>query len=301
MKKAKAILILLLICLSKIGFTQSNGRNLQQAYKDQSLTELNQFLDNWNKKIPAISDAEYAKLNDTVKQAYNVFSTFYRPLNIEALGGSEWGNQIYDKAHYLIVQNTASVYLRTKIYTNTEIDSIVVSETNKSNLSDSVKNNLLRRRNNRLSRDAIERFTPYDLYDDDKDRLILKVKGFCPTINCGDKKALYLTPKYDTLLNAFLGNTQLPLGAGGIMNPARSSGESGKRQKFLENFIKIWYGHWGGYWQLYSYPTADAIIFDKSMKYAIVKFRMVYEGGEAILKNNNGKWELLSSKRTWIE
>ena len=37
------------------------------------------------------------------------------------------------------------------------------------------------------------------------------------------------------------------------------------------------------------------------MNNAIVKFTMVYEGGEAILKKINGKWKLLSAKRTWIE
>ena len=85
------------------------------------------------------------------------------------------------------------------------------------------------------------------------------------------------------------------------MNIARSTGKSENRKKFLENYIKIWYGHWGGYWQLYSYPTASSIIFDKDMKYARIYFRMVYEGGEAILKNENNKWILISAKRTWIE
>ncbi len=85
------------------------------------------------------------------------------------------------------------------------------------------------------------------------------------------------------------------------MNPARSSGESEKRKAFLENDIKIWYGHWGSYWQLDSYPVVYSITFDKRMLYARVDFRMVYEGGEAVLKKKNGQWVLVTSKRTWIE
>jgi hypothetical protein len=98
-----------------------------------------------------------------------------------------------------------------------------------------------------------------------------------------------------------LGNAHLPLGAGGIMNPARSNGQSLKREKFLAHFIKIWYGHWGGYWQLYSYPEVYSIIFDKQMNRAEVNFRFIYEGGKAVLENKNGQWKLLSSMRTWIE
>lgn len=122
-----------------------------------------------------------------------------------------------------------------------------------------------------------------------------------PAVESTDKKPLYLNSKYNEILNAFLGNKHLPLGAGGIMNPARSKGQSAKRKMFLEKFIKIWYGHWGGYWQLISYPEANSITFDKEMKYARIDFRMVYEGGEAILKRENGIWKLISAKRTWIE
>jgi hypothetical protein len=124
---------------------------------------------------------------------------------------------------------------------------------------------------------------------------------FRPQVKVPGKQAIYLTAARAETLRAFLGDKHLPLGAGGIMHPARSRGESEKRKTFLGKAIKIWYGHWGGYWQLDSYPVASSITFDKSMGYARVSFRMVYEGGEAILKKTGGQWVLLSSKRTWIE
>ena len=301
MKTSKyfATIILLLVALSC--FSQPNAKGLQQAYRNTSVTGLKLFFENWRKQVPPIGNDEYSRLNDTLKQAYNVFTAFYQPLNIKAMGGSEWGNKIYQKVNYLIIQNSLSVYTRYKIYTDGELDSMAVGEIKKSGLTDSLKQRYLMRNNGKLANIVLQRFTPDNLYDGNKDVLVSKTKDFRPIVNCGNKRPLYLTPEYDTILNAFLGNTNLALGSGGIMNPSRSAGESVKRQRFLENFIKIWYGHWGGYWQLKSYPEATSIVFDKNMKYAIVNFRMVYEGGEAILENINGIWKLLSSKRTWIE
>ena len=85
------------------------------------------------------------------------------------------------------------------------------------------------------------------------------------------------------------------------MNPARSKGESEKRKMFLENYIKIFHGHWGGYWQLHSYPEAESITFDKNMEYARVDFRLVYEGGFAILKNEYFENNILCLKDDFSE
>ncbi len=41
--------------------------------------------------------------------------------------------------------------------------------------------------------------------------------------------------------------------------------------------------------------------FFLEMNYAKLFFRLVYQGGEAYLKKENGKWNLISSKLTWIE
>ena len=136
-----------------------------------------------------------------------------------------------------------------------------------------------------------------DILPGSKDSIV----HFRPEVGFASPKTVILTEYYDTLLNAFLGNTHLPLGAGNIMAPARSKGESADREAFLGRVVKIWYGHWGGYWQLHSYPLVGQLILDRKMESAQVYFRMVYEGGTAYLKKINGKWELVSAKRTWIE
>ncbi|HEX4849751.1 MAG TPA: hypothetical protein VFV08_03045, partial [Puia sp.] len=126
-------------------------------------------------------------------------------------------------------------------------------------------------------------------------------KHFRPRIFFPDAKCVFLTDQYDSLLNKFLGNKYVKLGTGNIMSPARSKGESEKRMKFLSNFVKIWYGHWGGYWQLHSYPFAERILIDKKFEIALIDYRMIYEGGYALLQKSDGEWKFIKARRTWIE
>jgi hypothetical protein len=296
---------MLLICLlTVLSCYSQNIVELQRAYKNKSVTRLNKFFQGWQKKITPITNKDLSEMNDTIRQAYAAFTSFYQPFNIKALGGSEFGNKNYNKVHFLIIQNNINIRITNEkiYYTEAERDSFIVSTIKRSNMSDSVIQRLTKRTDGKLPDRTIQIFSPNKYYNErDTGKLVFKVKDFHPVINGKGRPPLYLTAKYDTLLNNFLGNTHSPLGKGNIMSPAKAEAESAKRQKFLEHFIKIWYGHWGGYWQLESYPTASEIIFDKDFSYAKINFQMIYEGGEAILKKDKGKWVLLSAKRTWIE
>jgi hypothetical protein len=114
-------------------------------------------------------------------------------------------------------------------------------------------------------------------------------------------KTLYLTENYVYALNNFLGDEYNPVGTGGIMNPATAGGDSYEKQQFLNNYLKIIYGHWGGYWHLETHPEVYRISFDYNMENAIVYFRLVYEGGKANLTRQDGEWKLVSSRITWVE
>ena len=223
-----------------------NSQLLEHAYKAKSQVELAQFFGVWSKNITPASQQEIQGMSPLHQEAYRVFTVFYKPHQLDSLGGSEWGNHIYQNAKFLLVQN-----------------SIII------------------RKEDSSERDSIT--------------------DFRPVVAVPNKQCIYLTSAREKTLTAFLGNTHVPLGTGGIMQPARSSGESEKRKQFLENLVKIWPGHWGGYWQLGSYPVAYTITFDKDMLTAQVDFQMIYEGGESTLKKINGQWELISSRRTWIE
>jgi len=107
------------------------------------------------------------------------------------------------------------------------------------------------------------------------------VIDFRPRVLFAYPQTVVLTGGYRDLLNRFLGNQQLPFAARNIMAPARSRGESVKRKQFLEQDIKLWYGHWGGYWQLLSYPAIGSITFDRTFQHALINYELVYEGGYA--------------------
>ena len=124
---------------------------------------------------------------------------------------------------------------------------------------------------------------------------------FRPPVHFDGKKVVYLTPKYEKLLNSFLGNQHVDLGEEDIMQPAYSKGNSRSKHTFLNKAALIFYGHWGGYWQYETYPKANQIIFNPEMNRAVVLFRFVYEGGEAILEKHNGEWKMVDLRFTWIE
>jgi hypothetical protein len=286
-----------------VGYSQTQGALLEESYKKNSAELLKQFFLNWNQEIKTITNDELLNSNDTVNQAYQAFTAFYKPHSIGSIGGSEWGNDIYSNVDFLIVQNFIKIYFTNKIhFSEQELEDYMIENINKHVKTDSIREKYLTRKNGKFQNITIEMYGPDGGYYSNREKVLTdSIVDFRPRIDCDGKIPLYLTENYRDLLNAFLGNNHLPLGAGGIMNPARSKGQSEKRQKFLSQNIKIWYGHWGGYWQLYSYPQAYSITFDKDMQYAKINFRMIYEGGEAILKNNNGEWTVLSARRTWIE
>ena len=169
--------------------------------------------------------------------------------------------------------------------------------------ADSTQHRLLQRDNEgKLSKDVIDLFASNDmLMLGTNDHLVDSISNFRPAIKSENKLPLYLSRKYSDILYSFLGNRHSPMGKDGIMKPAYSKRKSAKREAFLERYIKIWQGHWGGFWLLHSYPTATSITFDQNREFARVDFTMVYEGGEAILKKEQGNWVLVSAYRIWIE
>jgi hypothetical protein len=235
---------------------------LAQAYQSNSLAKLRVFFENWTKETPALSSPDIDKLNDTARNVYLVFKAFYDPLQLGKTGGSEWGNNIYKQAKYFLLQDKVLFAV---------VDTLD-EDVNK--------------------KDRFEWPQPLK-YD--------TIEHFRPQVSFKFPKTVTLTENYDLLLNGFLGDDHSKLGAGNIMSPAASKGESKVRKEFLEKCIKIWYGHWGGYWQLLSYPSATSVIFDKAFKTAVINYRLVYEGGYAYLRRVDGVWTLIEAQRTWIE
>ncbi len=298
-------ILLILFCIFAITkpmqAQKSGARMLKKAYKQNSTELLDQFFRKWQDAIPTITEKELATYNVITKEAYKVFTAFYKPTQLDSIGGSEWGNDVYQKAKYLIVQNELEIYFTDTIifYTKTDLDSVIYQRALQCYKGDT------------------SRFRKYPdgklaIYDDlimPNDYQWTKIKNkwpidtiinFRPSIDCESKIPLYYNNEYVSNIYSFLQNKHYPLGFKGISSPAHAKEESEKKQLFLENFIKIFYGHWGGYWQLYSYPTAYYVIFDKSMQRAVIEFNLIYEGGAVLLEKKNGKWTILNARRTWI-
>jgi|JI8StandDraft_1071087.scaffolds.fasta_scaffold06768_2 hypothetical protein len=301
----KTILHILLLSFGLIinGFSQSQPDLLEKAYKKKSVDMLTQFFDNWTIEIKS---NESAYQNDTILEAFKVFKGFYRPTQLSLLGGSEWGDSLYVNSKYFLVQTRLNkIYFVDRLfYSDNEADSLTVLKIIEEYGNDSTKLKLWIHydKNGRLDDFTIKTFGPSSKYFTENAPVVKdSIMEFYPSIDYTDKKAVYLTKDYQNIIDRFLGSSHTKLGQGGIMNPARSKGASRKRKAFIDNLITTFYGHWGGYWQLNTYPYVYSITFDKEMKYAKVDYRMVYEGGEALLEKQNDKWVIIHAERTWIE
>lgn len=302
--------ILILILLFLLTFQNSKAQKsyieLRDAYYDNSKSQLWNFFVNWHNEIPTITTVEFNELNDTLKNTYLVFKEFYQPQDLRQIGNPEFGYGTYDSVKFFIVQNEIKIYFQDKVYyTDAELDIFIVNQMNKNRGVDTVKIEHLEKmkENGKLPEKIIIGYGPYSYFVEVPDSILIdSIENFRPSVNSKNYAIpVYLNEKYDNILTKFLGNEYTPLGQNSIISPAHSEEESEARKKFLENFVLIFYGHWGGYWQLLTYPDVSRIIFDQNMEYAKIDFRMIYQGGEAFLKNNNGKWELISSELTWIE
>jgi len=291
----KNLTTIFLLVISFLAQSQSIEKQLDIAYKTNSKELLKEFFLKWENDIKPLSKEEANMLNDTLKQVHNAYIEFYKPNRIRKLGGSEFGNKIYKNLKYYVVQNRLKIFFTDKIYySKKEVEKYIPLRITQSKLPDSVKQNLLKRNNGKLSERVIERYNPNNIRIENL-KFIKRdsILNFRPKINIRSRKIVFLNINYQKEISLFLSDS--------TDTKISPNDEKENRKKFIENYIKIYDGHWGGYWQLTTYPEVYSIIFDKKMNYAKMYFRMIYQGGEAILKNKNGKWKLIESKLTWIE
>ncbi|HKG08063.1 MAG TPA: hypothetical protein VKB19_16485 [Pedobacter sp.] len=276
---------------------------LELAYKENSRAQLKTFLDSWATDVKPASDEEIAKMNKLVQQAYGVFETFYNPHDLKTRGGSQFGNDAYLPFNYFIISPTLRIYTADKVYfTDEEIRTYTIAEIKKRVKSDSLKIEFIKRYDTGQNDQLIEYWGPYGLvYPDTLEKLVQSVVNFRPRVTQTSGTMLYLHDKYHKALTDFLGNSNIPFGQNGPAQIGQAIGESKSKMMFLGNFVKIYLSHWGNSWDLQTPPIVSKMTFDKNLKYVKVDFTMVYEGGSAFLGFENGKWNLISAKRAWIE
>lgn len=279
---------------------------LEEAYQKQDTTKLYEFFDHWAEDItPNESDTTpYEWLNERIAEAHKVFTAFYQPLQLEKIGCEPLPYQDYP---YFIVQNELYKIkvADTLPFKPEEMKGYYTDRICQTYSDDSTRQKKLAylQREINLGRMSL-------VFDDDwfyqpwgkinTDEIVRDIK-FRPRVSFPNKKIVYLTDEYKKLLDDFLGDQHVDLGTESIMQVAYAKDESRQRMEFLTKAAKIFYGHWGGYWQYETYPKANSIIFDREMQRAIVYFRFVYEGGEVYLEKKDGEWTIFSGKLTWIE
>jgi hypothetical protein len=302
--KEKLVFLLLLFVPALTSMTQNRqqAKLLRKAYKEKSTEMLFEFFDNWANEVQ--SNEEKAK-DPYVAEAHKVFAAFYQPMQMVKRGVRK---TMYDDKPYYIVQSSLWKICKTDVilYKQKEVDSFMIARILPVYADDTARQ---RKWLENLPADAWSRHWFNYNYKNNSFRESIEMPNvvvksdvrFHPPVHIEGKKVVYLTKKYEKLLDAFLGDHHVDLGEYNIMQPAYSKDDSRAKQQFLDSAARIYYGHWGGYWQYETYPEAEQIIFNPEMNRAVVLFRFVYEGGQVILEKQNGEWTVVDTRFTWIE
>lgn len=277
---------------------------LKKAYKSQSTKLLYSFFDNWSEEVKS---NEGKAQNPYVAEAHKVFAAFYQPM--QTFAKSEKRYTTYDDKPYFIIQSSLWRIRKADfiLYKQAEIDSFMIARVLETYADDTAH-----------QKEWLKNHDPEDSwtnvrmnYQGENYASMFNITvpvttvdsaiTFRPPLHFEGKKVVYLTKKYEKMLNSFLGDKHVDLGEENIMQPAYSKGESRSKHSFINRAAHIYYGHWGGYWQYETYPQANQIIFNPEMNRAVVMFRFVYEGGEVVLEKQDGEWVVVDSRFTWIE
>jgi hypothetical protein len=265
-------------------FSQELTEQLEKAYTNKSHSDLKEFFKNWESSIKT---SDFESLNDTNKAIYEIYKEFYTPNHLSRIGYSEWGNNIYRRPKYFVIQDeiyygiTQTLYLDT-IEINKLLDNYPPGVTYKMAI-DSSSN-----RKNFLYRLIMEHL---DIIKKDT------LENFRPEIKIPMNKTLFLSNEYRIAINTFL-DKELD---STMTFSEKVKGKTHKRQKYLNRYIKIIQGHWGKYWYIETHPYVNSILIDKNLERAKVYFRLVYQHGEADLVKTEEGWQITNSGLTGIE
>lgn len=302
--KVCLLCVLLLLCTAIQGQNQSQSTLLRKAYKQKSKSLLYQFFDNWSN---AVSSNENEAKNKWVAEAHKVFAAFYQPLQLERIGYRSEDKDLYKNCPYFIVQDTLNAIFVTDTIPvgPDEYEAYFTNRINQKYSEDSIRKKYLG-----YLREEIEGGDLDPVFDFEwigyswakvPTATVDSFISFRPPVNFPNKKIVYLTTEYQRLLDGFLRNKHVGFAKKSIMQVAYSKGKSRKRMDFINTAARVFYGHWGGYWQYETYPQASSIVIDSQMQRAVVFFRFIYQGGKVILEKQNGEWTIISGKFTWIE
>jgi hypothetical protein len=142
----------------------------------------------------------------------------------------------------------------------------------------------------------------YKRYDKDttfyRDISFFKIFDFAPNVQFENSKVIYCNSNFLEIINQFLGHDFSKSSNDGIPMVKR---ETKRRLAFLNQFVKIIPGHWGGYYHIESFPVIGSIRMNLEMTEAEVFFTNVYAFYSATLEKVEGNWKLKSSGLMFVE
>ncbi len=216
-------------------------------------------------------------------EAHKIFAAFYQPLQLDKIGcgGNEFGVSYKDFPYFIVQNQLYSIYIADTLpFKPDEMEAYYTDRINETYPDDSTRKGWIKY----LKRELEIGRMSLSFFDSWLDNTWEKIP----------------TEKMDMKID-FRPSVSFPGKEESIMQTAYAKEESRQRMDFIQQAAKIFYGHWGGYWQYETYPQANSIIIDARMQRAIVNFRFVYEGGEVYMEKQNGEWTVVSGRLTWIE
>jgi hypothetical protein len=309
----KYLLIFSITCIYCAScFAQKDADLLKRAYQTGNTHNLHQFCTRWQKEYPAITNKEFANLNDTIKEAYLLFSDFFERYLFKERE-QEWKTMKRDSS-FVIIQNDLKVSVTDHqiYYSQHQIDSFIFTQFN-AGLADSVnrdfessdlamdsfiitkapggkRNNLSLERNMFPFRDN---YSPYRAPEYWKEgRLVADITDFRPQLNPAIRWLSWNTSKYEVIMHLKDKATKKQRN-----NPANAYNVL----KFLNQkipFIPAQLSRETPPKVFYSYPRTDneisSITFDEKLEYALVTFSTPSMTQKDIWHKENGHWQFVS-------
>ena len=290
------ILVMATMLVPCQGFSQGPGQKylLWAAYGQRSDSLSCLFFENWAKEFPP---NEAAVTNDTIREAYEVYRSFYTTIFSENLKDKRIAS-VYQDQPFVVVQGTLQKVCMTKNipYTPQECDSFLVEQIRRYFPEESWEMMVDQIRSD-------DRYFPRHTKSIDRflqvpSAIVDSAIDFRPALRYDNKEVLYLTKGYGDLLRSFVGEQETYR-----HEPPSSYDVEWRRRKvaFLNRMIPVLEYYKDANWRYLPGPYVHEIVLDSHMQRAVVVYSGLYAGFQTIMEKQNGRWVVLKTQDLWIE
>ena len=231
------IILLMLATLTVSCQSDPQAQLLKEAYRSKSTKLLYTFFDNWSEEVKS---NEGEAQSPYVAEAHKVFAAFYQPQQI--IASDIDCHVLYDEQPYFIVQSSLWKIseAETILYKQEEIDSLMEVRIRQMYPDDTDEQQdwieYVRNKNIKFSYEPLFAFQPFSLI---ATTTLDSAIEFRPPVHFEGKKVVYLTKKYEKMLNSFLGKRHIAFSEENIMQPAKSKGKSLSKHRFFNQAALI--------------------------------------------------------------